>query len=165
MKNAMSITPEEEKNAVVMLSTCSDCERRVKVEYYNDNFETYRTTFLGREGTESIHYCPYCGKKSPGFSPDDPDAPLRFDDVDIEADDDFGDDSVEESWWPDSEGVELESAAEEDEDEDYSFEMDDEKSIIMVCPSCKEKFRINPKGLKKHYCLYCGKAINQGVDL
>ena len=167
-----------EEGPYTLYSTCDDCSRHLKVEYYNDDaFETYETTFLGRRGTESVHYCPYCGKRSGGFSPYDPDEPMRFDELDApspfnhsdrNADDDeeYEDDHYaeddydgEDSWWPDSEGVDLEDDYDEDPD-DNPWEMDPmDITRICTCKSCKESFRLNPKGCKKFYCLYCGKEI------
>ncbi|MBQ3794792.1 MAG: hypothetical protein II842_00655 [Butyrivibrio sp.] len=169
-ENPVIITSEEMKNATVLLSSCCDCGKTVRAEYYNENFQTRRTKFLGREGTETTHYCPYCGKSSPGFLPDDPSAPWSFDDEDEDADVDAGkhidagidEDFKEESegsWWPDADGVIL--GDDEDDEEDFSFGPNDENAVAFLCPSCNEKFRINPRGYKKIHCLYCGKIIDR----
>ena len=164
-----------EEGPYSLYTTCSNCDRHLKVEYYNDDaFETYETTFLGRRGTESIHYCPYCGERSGGFSPYDPDEPMRFDELDAlsphsrlsDDDEEYEDDHYaeddydgEDSWWPDSEGVDLEDDYDEDPD-DNPWEMDPmDITRICTCKSCKESFRLNPKGCKKFYCLFCGKEI------
>ena len=166
-----------EEGPYTLYCTCSDCGRHLKVEYYNDNaFETYEKTFLGRLGTETVHHCPYCGKRSGGFSPYDPDEPMRFDELDAPIsraidDDDRDGDTFEaeerglddgDSWWPDSEGVELEDEYDEDTDDpdDNPWEMDPaDITKICTCKNCKESFRLNPKGCEKLYCLYCGKEI------
>lgn len=173
-ENPVIITPEEKKNAIVLLSSCCDCGKTVRAEYYNENFQTRRKKFLGREGTETTHYCPYCGKSSPGFLPDDPSAPWSFDDIDedideekeTETEEDFVDDYEHESegaWWPNVEGVTLVNDDEDDEEteEDYSFGPNDENAVAFLCPSCNEKFRINPREYKKIHCLYCGKIIDR----
>ena len=85
---------------------------------------------------------------------------IRFDlhkyEDDHYAEDDY---DGEDSWWPDSEGVDLEDDYDEDPD-DNPWEMDPmDITRICTCKSCKESFRLNPKGCKKFYCLFCGKEI------
>ena len=156
-----------EEGPYTLISTCSDCGRHLKAEYYNDNaFETHETKFLRRLGTETVHYCPYCGKRSGGFSPYDLDEPINFNELDepsssrCSASDEYDDnDEHEDSWWPDSEAIELDDDCDDDPD-DNPWKMDAESiTKIYTCENCKESFRLNPKGYKELFCLYCGKEL------
>lgn len=147
-------------NAITCFTSCYKCNRRIKIEFYDDKFETEENvTFLGRLGTRTYSYCPYCGTKESGFSPYDPEQKI---DLSLEDDpEEYEIDDEEPSWWPDAEGVTLIDDEEEEEKGD-PWEMDDEALMrSFTCPSCGEKFRLNPKGIDKIYCYYCGKEATK----
>ena len=138
-------------------SSCYKCNKRIKIEYYEEACETKENvTFLGDLGTEIYSYCPYCGVKHTGFRPYD---------LQTERTAEFEDDDEEEweddSYWPEAEGVTLIDDDDEEEDGD-PWEMDDESLLVaFTCPSCGQKFRLNPKGSKKIYCYFCGKEAKE----
>ena len=145
---------DDDKN-IICYSACHKCNRRIKIECYDDNFETKENvTFLGRLGTETYSYCPYCGVKQTGFSMYET-KPAKFTEEEDVAEVEWDD---EEFWWPDAEGVTL--VDDEEEENEHFLEIDDESATeTFVCPACGEKFRVHPKGLEKHFCYYCGKKI------
>ena len=148
-------------NVFSSYSSCYKCEKRIKIEYYEDTCETKdNVTFMGDLGMEIYSYCPYCGVKHTGFRPYDlqpkETAPVEDDD------EEEWDDEVE-SWWPDAEGVTLvDEDDEEEEDDGDPWEMDDESVLVaFTCPDCGQKFRLNPKGNDKIYCYFCGKEAKK----
>lgn len=147
-------------NAFICVTSCYKCNRQIEVEYYNDNFETEENvTFLGRLGTRTYSYCPYCGTRESGFSPYDPEQKMDLSLEDDPVESEF-DDLEEHSWWPDAEGVTLIDAEEEEND---ALESEDESDrIAFICHSCGQKFRLNPKGCDKIYCYFCGKEAKEG---
>ena len=145
--------------AFICYTSCHICKQHLKIEFYHDKFETRENvTFLGRLGSETISYCPYCGAQQTGFSPYDPkqkmDMSLEQEPVESEFDDPEEWDGGT-SWWPDAEGVTL---IDEDEGDDILGELEEEKALF-VCSHCGEKFRVNPKGCEKIFCYYCGEKI------
>ena len=55
-------------NVFSSYSSCYKCEKRIKIEYYEDTCETKdNVTFMGDLGMEIYSYCPYCGVKHTGF--------------------------------------------------------------------------------------------------
>ena len=136
------------------VSTCYKCNRGIVVSYDDDSFETEEdVTSLGRLGTMTYHYCPYCGVKESGFAPYDWNQKMDLsleDDPEV-SDQEWDDDS--ESGWPDAPGVTLIDEDEEDDDDSW----DESEKDAFVCPSCGKKTWLNPKGCEKIFCYYCGK--------
>lgn len=149
-------------NAFTCYTSCYKCKRQIRIEYYDDKFETKENvTFLGRLGTTTYSYCPYCGTRESGFRPYDPEQKM---DLSLEGDPEESefDDLEEHAWWPDAEGVTLVDDDEEEEDDGDPWEMDDEALLVaFTCPDCGQKFRMNPKGCDKIYCYFCGKEAKQ----
>ncbi len=147
-------------NPLICITSCYKCKRQLKIEYFNNNFETEENvTFLGRLGTKTYSYCPYCGTKETGFRPYDLEQKI---DLSLENDPEECefDDCEEPSWWPEAEGVTLVDGAEEEKDDPW--EMNDETLLrSFTCPSCGQKFRLNPKGSDKIYCYFCGKEAEK----
>lgn len=146
-----------EKGDYTCHSSCFKCNRGIVVEFYEDDFETVEnTTFLGRLGTTTFSYCPYCGVKHSGFAPYDwnqkMDLSLEDDPVVPEDEEDDG-----EAWWPDTEGVTLIDEDEEDEDDRW----DESEKEAFTCPSCGKKTRLNPKGCDRIFCYFCGKETER----
>ena len=158
-KNDGIIRPSKE-NPITLYTSCYKCNKELKVEYYDDNFESYETVFLGRKGTKTIHYCPYCGEKNSGFSPYDINEPMKFDNI-TSSDDKLDDDENDvDSWWPDSDGAELIPDDTPEKEDPNPYEMDNNAiTEIFTCSECSKSFRLNPKGCKKIHCLYCGSII------
>ena len=145
-------------DAFVCYSSCFWCHREIVVEYDDDNFQTEENvTFLGRLGKETYSYCPYCGKKESGFIPYDANQPIKIDHGEGNIPDE---DDEEDFWWPEAEGVEL---IDDETEDDSAEELDDDSArVLFICPACKERFRMNPKGRNKIYCYYCGKEAKTG---
>ena len=137
-------------------SSCYKCNKRIKIEYYEDACETKENvTFMGELGVEVYSYCPYCGVKHTGFRPYDLQTERN---AAIEDDDEEEWDADDDSWWPDAEGVTLVDDDENEEEDGDPWEMDDEAQLVaFTCPACGQKFRLNPKGNDKIYCYFCGK--------
>ena len=143
-----------DENTFICITSCHKCRRHIEVEFHDGHFEAKENvTFLGRMGTETFTYCPYCGVRQTGFSPYDPQQKINL----FPEDDDDEEPDEEDSWWPDAEGVTL---IDEEEDDTDSGEMDDESDKeSFTCSSCGETFSLNPRGCNQIYCYYCGKAI------
>jgi hypothetical protein len=146
-----------EKGSYTCLSSCFKCNRGIAVEFYEDVFETEEnTTFLGRLGTTTYTYCPYCGVKQSGFAPYDWNQKM---DLSLEDDPAVPEDEEEdgEAWWPDAEGVTLIDEDEEDEEDPW----DESEKEAFTCPSCGKKTRLNPKGCDRIFCYFCGKETER----
>lgn len=149
-------------NVFTCYSSCHKCNRRIKIQYFEDTCETRENvTFLGRLGTETYSYCPYCGVKQTGFMPYDTQPESTNALPDDEDGEEWNDEA--ESWWPDAEGVTLVDEEDEEDDGDSNpWEMDDESVLEeFTCPSCRQHFRLNPKEIEKIYCYFCGKEAEK----
>ena len=139
-------------------SSCIKCDRRIVISYDDENFETEENaTSLGRLGTLTFSYCPYCGVKKSGFSAYDRNQKMDLsleDDPEVSDEEEWDDD--DEPWWPDAEGVTL---IDEEEDDDDSW--DEAEKDAFVCPSCGKKTWLNPKGCERIFCYYCGKEAGR----
>ena len=108
-------------NVFSSYSSCYKCEKRIKIEYYEDTCETKdNVTFMGDLGMEIYSYCPYCGVKHTGFRPYDLQTERN---AAIEDDDEEEWDADDDSWWPDAEGVTL---VDDDENEDQFVALETE---------------------------------------
>lgn len=155
-KGNMNMNAETDGGFFTCYTSCYKCHRQIMIDYAEDSFETEENvTFLGRLGSMTYQYCPYCGVRESRFSPYDPDQKMDFSQVDNFAAS-IRDDETE-SLWPDVEGVTL-----IDEEEEGDDSWDESEKVAFVCTSCGKKTRLNPKGCDKVFCFYCGKEAVKG---